>query len=176
MISFSVQTDEALRHMQEMVENSGKVNGEILALGREYSGHIANFAPKKTGWMALNASEIVQQNGADSVTVGVGPFSKLGYPTDSAMPKGQIASFISRHKKLRGHVPSSPRGAWWALAKEGKDKLLEERTGRKPRYWQAIEEQQVPDRDGGILDTTPFISMANNAIQSAIRRIENLLK
>lgn len=176
MISFSVQTDEALRHMQDMAQNAAKVDNEVVAAGRQYSAYIADFAPKKTGWMAANASEIVQHGGSDSVTIGVGPFSKLGYPTDSAMPKGQIASFISRHKKLRGHIPSSPRGAWWALAKEGKDKLLDERTGRKPRYWQAIEEQQVPDRDGGILDTTPFISMANNAIQSAIRRIENLLR
>lgn len=176
MISFSVQTDGALLRMRDAADAAHKMDGEVLNLGWKYSSFIYDYAPYKTGWMVTNASDIETNFGSSGLTVGVGPFSKLGYPTDSAMPKGQIASFIRRHKKMRGHVPSNKRAAWWALAKEGKDKLLEERAGRKPRYWQAIQEQQVPDRDGGILNTVPFISMANNAIQSYIRYIEDLLR
>ncbi len=176
MISFSIQTDEALRHMQDMKLKSAIAEDVVLDVGRVYSQFISSFAPKKTGWMAMNASEIVHQKGANSITVGVGPFSKLGYPTDSAMPKGQIASFIAANPSLRGSPPDTPRGAWWTLAKAGKDKLQSERMGRKPRYWQAIQEQRVPTQDGGILNTAAFISVANSVIQSYISRIQRLLR
>lgn len=175
MISFSVQTDEALRHMQDMAQNSTKVEGAVLDAGHAYSAAIYGYAPKDTTRMAQGVSKIEQQSTTASVRIGVGPFSAIGAPTGEA-PRGQIASFIAANPSLRGRPPDTPRGAWWTLAKAGKDKLKSERMGSKPAYWQAIQEQRVPTQDGGILSTIPFISMANSAIQSYIRRIENLMR
>ena len=175
MISFSVQTDEALRHMRDAADAAYKMDGAVLNLGWEYSNFIYDYAPKDTTRMAQGVSKIETNISASGLTVGVGPFSAIGAPTDEA-PRGQIASFIAANPSLRGRPPETPRGAWWTLAKAGKEKLKSERTGSKPAYWQAIQEQRVPTQDGGILSTIPFISMANHAIQSYIRRIENLLR
>ena len=45
----------------------------------------------------------------------------------------------------------------------------------KPAYWQAVQEQAVPSKDGGILPTISYITLANNAIRHIVKRIDDLL-
>lgn len=139
-----------------------------------FQGTLVAEAPRKTGLLVLNASVRDERgaHGTDRYSVSVGPFSRLGYPTDKA-PSGRIKSFVNAHKKdreIRGTMPPVPSAAWWYLTQKGKGTLLADRlagkygmAGGKPRYWQALVDARVPDKFGGMRPKQTFLEDAHLA-------------
>lgn len=170
-----VESNAAERAMERTMRNLTQAKGEVVGLASSWSANVYASAPKDTTRMAHTVSLIEPTNVVgDDVGFGVGPFDRLGYPTNNA-PRGLIGRFVQNNPDLRGAMPPVPRAAWWYLARGGKEKLKVERTGEKPAYWQAVQEQAVPSKDGGILPTIPYITLANNAIRHIVKRIDDLL-
>lgn len=171
-----VESDAAERAMQRTMRNLTQAKGEVVGLVSSWAANAYAAAPKDTTRMAHTVSQIEPIRAADGdVGFGAGPFDKLGYPTSDA-PRGLISQFVQDNPDLRGTMPPVPRAAWWFLARGGKEKLKVERMGQKPAYWQAVQEQMVPSKDGGILKTIPYITLANESIRHIVRRIDNLLR
>ncbi|MCB0202152.1 MAG: hypothetical protein KDI03_18950 [Anaerolineae bacterium] len=172
-----IQSDAALRALERTSKNLTTARAEVNVLAREWSDNVFAYAPKDTARMANTVSkiEVTGTSGVD-VSIGVGPFRELGDPTSNA-PRGLIGQFISAYPAERGTRPPKglERASWWYLTTAGKKILRGTRMSNKPRWWQAVQEQTVPSKDGGVLRTTPYITMANNSVQYIIQRIDDLL-
>lgn len=172
-----VESNAAERAMERTMRNLTQAKGEVVGLASSWSANVYASAPKDTTRMAHTVSLIEPTNVVgDDVGFGVGPFDRLGYPTNNA-PRGLIGQFISAYPAERGTKPPKglERASWWYLTTAGKKILRGTRMAEKPAYWQAVQEQMVPDMDGGILPTIPYITLANNAIRHIVKRIDDLL-
>ncbi len=131
---------------------------------RAFSDHIEQNAPRQTGYMAKRIATIRRINSSgDVVGYGAGVWSLIGPPNQSE--RGTIKAFIKNHPSMRGRIPISGRGAWWALTPAGKELLRSARLrgnygGSKPSYWYAIVLGKVPNRIGGNLPANDFVSDA----------------
>lgn len=154
---------------------------EIENVARRFSSAIRGSAPKSTGALAATASIIewdAPQGSVTPVSIGVGPFSKLGYPSDKA-PSGIIERFVRDNPSKRGGRPPAARAAWWYLSAAGKQTLAAERVagrygsfGGKPRYWQAVAEGTVPSKSGADLPANDYIVHAYSAISGFASHID----
>lgn len=148
-----------------------------------FSSTVQAGAPKETGWMAGAASKLDKSGQPGRIRYTVGPYSELGSPRRSA-PRNTIRQFLEDYPQYASRASAltkagKPRkarrrrpfpNAWHFLSAEAKDRLRSLRRagmygmdGPAPRYWQAIQERQVPGRSGargGVDFLTPAYAAA----------------
>ncbi len=133
-----------------------------------FSGVVQANAPKETGWMVGAASKLDKSGQPGRSRYTVGPYSELGSPRSSS-PRNTIRKFLEDYPQYASRASAltkagKPRkarrrrpfpNAWHFLSAEAKAHLrLLRRAGAygmdgpAPRYWQAIQERQVPGRSG----------------------------
>ena len=148
-----------------------------------FSSTVQAGAPKETGWMVGAASKLDKSGQPGRTRYTVGPYSELGNPRRSA-PRNTIRQFLEDYPQYASRASQTTKAgkprkvrrrrpfpnAWHFLSAEAKDRLRALRRagmygmdGPAPRYWQAIQERQVPGRSGargGVDFLTPAYAAA----------------
>ena len=169
------------------IASRARALGGADALAREiaaaFSRTVQVQAPRETGWMVGAASQLDKSGQPGRTRYTVGPYSELGSPRRSS-PRNTIRKFLEDYPQYASRASAltkagKPRkvrrrrpfpNAWHFLSAEAKDRLRALRRagmygtdGPAPRYWQAIQERQVPGRSGargGVDFLTPAYAAA----------------
>ena len=148
-----------------------------------FSSTVQAGAPKETGWMVDAASQLDRSGQPGRSRYTVGPYSELGSPRRSS-PRNTIRKFLEDYPQYASRASQTTKAgkprkvrrrrpfpnAWHFLSAEAKARLRSLRRagmygtdGPAPRYWQAIQERQVPGRSGvrgGVDFLTPAYAAA----------------
>lgn len=166
------------------VAGLGQADAFARQIATAFSSTVRTQAPRETGWMVGAASQLDRSGQPGRSRYTVGPYSELGSPRRSS-PRNTIRKFLEDYPQYASRVSQTTKAgkprkvrrrrpfpnAWHFLSAEAKDRLRALRRagmygmdGPAPRYWQAIQERQVPGRSGargGVDFLTPAYAAAH---------------